>query len=72
MAQFPAFRASQVAQWSRLRLPMQETQETQVGSLGWKDPLEEKIETCSSVLAWEILWTEEPGGLQFRESQKRD
>ena len=51
---------------------MQETQETQVGSLGWKDPLEEKIETCSSVLAWEILWTEEPGGLQFKESQKRD
>ena len=43
---------------------MQETQETQVGSLVWKDPLEEKRATHSSILAWRIPWTEEAGGLQ--------
>ena len=32
--------------------------------LGWKDPLEKELGTHSSVLAWEIPWTEEPGGLQ--------
>ena len=41
---------------------MQETHETQVQFLGWEDSLEE-IETHSSVSAWEIPWTEEPGGL---------
>ena len=40
-------------------------QETQVQSLGWEDPLEEQMATYFSILAWEILWTEEPGGLQF-------
>ena len=39
-------------------------QETWVGSLGWEDPLEEGVATHSSILAWEIPWTEEPGGLQ--------
>ena len=39
-------------------------QETQVRSLGQKDPLEKKMATHSSVLAWKIPWTEEPGGLQ--------
>ena len=38
-------------------------QQTQVRSLGWKDPLEKGIATHSSVLALEIPWTEEPGGL---------
>ena len=33
-------------------------------SLGWEDPLEEGMATLSSLLAWEIPWTEEPGGLQ--------
>ena len=37
---------------------------TQVQSLGWEDSLEKGMETHSSILAWEILWTEEPGGLQ--------
>ena len=37
---------------------------TQVQSLGWEDPLEEGMATHSSVLAWRIPWTEEPGGLQ--------
>ena len=44
-------------------LPMM--QETCVWSLGQKDPLEEKMTTISSILAWEIPWTEEPGGLQY-------
>ena len=39
-------------------------QETQVQSLGWEDPLEKRMATHSSILAWEIPWTEEPSGLQ--------
>ena len=42
---------------------MQETQETRVPSLGQEEPLEEEMATHSSILAWEIPWTEEPGGL---------
>ena len=38
--------------------------ETRVGSLGWEDPLEEGTATPSSILAWRIPWTEEPGRLQ--------
>ena len=38
--------------------------EMQVGSLSWKDSLKKEIATCSRILAWEIPWTEEPGGLQ--------
>ena len=38
-------------------------QETQVQSLGWEDPLEKGMLTYSSILAWRIPWTEEPGGL---------
>ena len=45
-------------------------QETGVQSLGWEDPLEEGIATHSSILAWRILWTEEPGGLQSLGSQR--
>ena len=41
-----------------------DVQETQVRSLGREDHLEKKMETHSSVLAWTISWTEEPGGLQ--------
>ena len=39
-------------------------QETQVRSLGWEDPLEREMATHTSIVAWRILWTEEPGGLQ--------
>ena len=39
-------------------------QETQVQSLGQEDPLEKEMATYSSILAWKIPWTEEPGGLQ--------
>ena len=38
-------------------------QEMQVRSLSWEDPLEKEMATCSSFLAWEIPWTEEPGRL---------
>ena len=44
--------------------------ETWVRSLVWEDPLEEGMATHSSILAWRILWTEEPGGLQSMESQR--
>ena len=44
------------------RLPSM--QETWVRSLGWEDPLEKEMATHSSILAWRIPWTEEPGGLQ--------
>ena len=50
---------------------MQETWDK--GSISrWKDPLEKEIATCSSALAWEIPWTEEPGGLQSTGSQRQD
>ena len=49
---------------------MRETQETWVRSLGWEEPLEKGMATHSSILAWEIPWSEEPGGLQSMGSQK--
>ena len=45
--------------------------ETWVQSLGWKDPLEEGMAADSSILAWRIPWTEEPGRLQSMGSQSR-
>ena len=45
-------------------------QETRVQSLGWEDPLEKETVTHFSILAWEIPWTEEPGGLQSTGSQR--
>ena len=45
-------------------------QETWVQSLGWEDPLEEEMATHSSIPAWEIPWTEDPGGLQSMGSKK--
>ena len=51
-------------------LPMQETQELWVQSLGWEDPLEEEMATHSSILAWRIPWKEEPGGLWPMGSQR--
>ena len=49
---------------------MQESQETQVRSLGQEDPLEKEMATCPSILAWQIPWTEKPGGLQSLGSQR--
>ena len=49
---------------------VQETQEMRVRSLGQEDPLQEAMATHSSILAWELPWTEEPGGLQLIGLQK--
>ena len=51
-------------------LPMQETQEKWVQSLGQEDPLEQEIATHSSILTWKIPWMEGPGGLQSMESRR--
>ena len=45
-------------------------QKTQVQSLGWEDPLEKRMVTHSSILAWKIPWTKEPGGLQSIDLRK--
>ena len=63
----PHLRASLVAQLDRICLPMQEMQ---VRPLGQEDPLEKKMATHSCILAWEIPWTEDPGGLQSMGLQK--
>ena len=49
---------------------MPTTQETQVQSLDWEDPLEKGMTTQSSILGWRISWTEESGGPQSMESQR--
>ena len=59
-----------MAQQVKNRSAMQETQETQVGSLGQEEPLEKDMATHSSTLAWEIPWTEENDGLQFKGLQR--
>ena len=53
-----------MAQWVKNPPAMQETWEMQVRSLGQEEPLEKAMATHSSILAWRIPWTEEPGGLQ--------
>ena len=53
-----------MAKWSRTHLPMQETQETWVQSLGGEDPLEGEMAAHPSILAWRIPSTWEPGGLR--------
>ena len=45
-------------------------QKTQVQSLGWEDPLEKELATHSSIVAWGMPWTEEPGGLQSKGPQR--
>ena len=59
-----------VAQQERIHLLMQEMQETQVRSLGQEEPLEKEMAAHSSILAWRIPWTEEPGRLQSMGSQR--
>ena len=49
---------------------MEEMQEMRVESLGWEDPLEKEMATHPNILAWRVPWTEEPGGLQSKESQR--
>ena len=62
--------ASPMAQWIKNLSAMQEIEEMQIQSLGQEDPLEEDIATHSSILAWRIPWTEDPGGLQSIGSQR--
>ena len=62
-------RASLVAQLVKNLTTMQETQ---VQFLDWKDPLEKEMANHSSILAWRIPWTEEPGRLQSMGSQELD
>ena len=64
-------RASQVALVAE-NLPANtgDMSETRVPSLGQEEPLEEGMATHSSILAWKISWTEEPGGLQSMGSQR--
>jgi len=63
-----------VSDWASLLVQMVKNlpamQEIQVQSLGWEDPLEKGMATHSSILAWRIPWTEEPGGLQSMGSQR--
>ena len=59
-----------MAQWEKNLLAMQETQETQVQSLGGEDPLEKEMATHFSILAWKTPWAEEIGGLQSKRSQR--
>ena len=59
-----------VAQWEKNLPAMQETQEIQVQFLDREDPLEEGMATHSSIPAWRIPWTEEPGRLQSMWSQR--
>ena len=63
--------ASPVAQQVENPPAVQQSQETQVRSPGWEDPLEEEMTACSSILTWEIPWTEKPGGLQCRVSKSQ-
>ena len=64
---FTSVLASLVAQTVKCLPAMQETR---VRFLGWEDPLEKEMATHSSILAWRIPWTEEPGGLQSTGSQR--
>ena len=58
---FPRWLSGYFKKKKKTHLPIRETW---VRSLGWEDPLEKEMATHSSTLAWEIPWTEEPGGLQ--------
>ena len=51
-------------------LPVNAGDASSLRSLGWEDPLEKDVATHSSILAWRIPWTEEPGGLQSTGSQR--
>ena len=59
-----------MAQRAKCLPVVQETQEVHIPSLDGEDPLEEEMATCSSILAWEMPWTEEPGGLQSLGSRR--
>ena len=60
-----------MALWVKIPPAMQETQETWIQSLFQEDPLEERMATHPSILAWRIAWAVEPGGLQSMGSQSQ-
>ena len=64
------FEISQALPIAQMVKNLPAVQETQVRSLGQEDPLEKETATHSSILAWRIPWTEEPGELQFMGSQR--
>ena len=64
---FFQYQASLVAQMVK-NVPA--VKETQVQSMGWEDPMEKEMAPHSSILAWEIPWTEEPGKLRSMGSQR--
>ena len=72
----PSMGFSKQRYWSGLPFPSQlvknlpAVQETRVQSLSWEDALEKEMATHSSIFAWKISWTEEPGGLQSMGSQR--
>ena len=66
------FHCTPVAQRVKNMPAMQETQGTRIQYLSQEDPMEEEMVTQSSILAWKIPWTEEPGGLQSTGSQESD
>ena len=55
-----------------VRNPLASSGDTRVAGsiLGWEDPLEKEMATHSSILAWKIPWTQEPGGLQYKGFQR--
>ena len=61
-----------MVQWVKNSPAMQETQETQVQSLGWEGHLEEEVATHSSILAWKIPWTGEPGVYDPKDHKESD
>ena len=58
-----------MAPWVKNPPTTQKTQETQVQSLGWEDPVEKEMATHSSILAWRILWMEKPTVHRVEKSQ---
>ena len=63
-----ALQGASLLAWTVKNLPA--VRETQVRSLSREDPLEKEMTTLSSILAWKVPWTEEPGGLQSMGSQR--
>ena len=72
MPQLKIPQASQLTQWQRICLPVQETEETWVRSLGWEESLEKQMAIHSNILAWKISRIEEHGRLQSIGSQVLD
>ena len=66
----PSFQPNYTSLVAQMVKNLPAVQETWVRSLGWEDPLEKEMATHSSIIAWEISWTDEPGELQSMGSQR--